>query len=110
MKSYSFILVFALLVITSCGKREDPSPFVDANDQSVNIDSLKKVIQEKDTVYEKIRLDYHSWVTHTFDTEKQCLLFAQIVRKNPKNAVFNEGWVIRKFKWAHEWKKKELRK
>jgi hypothetical protein len=106
MKLYSLLIIFIISVFVGCGKREDPSPLV-TNNQSGTIDSLKRVIQQKDTAYNNLRSDYRSWVVHTFDTENHCLIYAKAVKNNSSNSVFMVGWTTRAFSWAHEWKKKK---
>jgi hypothetical protein len=106
MKSYNLVIVFALTILAGCGRQDTQSPML-VNDQSRIVDSLKTVILQKDSAYNNLRSDYHSWVVHTFDTESQAIAFAQIVKRNTANAVFNEGWVKRKFLWTHQWKKKK---
>jgi hypothetical protein len=106
MKSFRFVLIIVLIIHVGCTKQEGPSPIIGQTQDKI-IDSLNKVIGQKDVAYDSLRKDFKSWVIHTFDTENQCIVFAKAVKKSPSNSIFIEGWITRKFSWAHEWKKKK---
>ncbi|MFA5349346.1 MAG: hypothetical protein WC309_03195 [Candidatus Paceibacterota bacterium] len=103
MKSFNICILIITALFTGCFQKSN-NTYPQSRELKM-IDSLKTVIAQKDSAYNELKNDYKAWITLTFDTENHCLVFAESVKKNPKNTVFIVGWTKRTFNWAHEWKK-----